>query len=49
MQKRKGYFEQRTLSKKKQRNFDNGWLKRQRGGLHSFFLNLLNLRDLFGI
>ena len=27
---------------------DNGWSKRQQGSLHSSFLNLLNLTDLFG-
>ena len=27
---------------------DNGWSERQQGSLHSSFLNLLNLTDLFG-
>ena len=34
---------------KKQCNFDSGWSEWQQCNLHSFFLNLVNLRDLFGV
>ena len=40
-------FEQRA-SRKKQCNFDSGWLERQQCYLIAL-LNLVNLRDLFGV